>query len=107
MRYFILKGKKAIPCNLLEWSTWFENAPDRSVGDTHINDYWISTVFLGLNHNCYSNQIQKKPHIFETMVFDKNDRDIYCDRYSTWEEAEAGHEKAIQWVKNGCKDEME
>ena len=31
--------------------------------------------------------------------------DIYCNRYSTWQEAAAGHEKAIQWIKDGCKHE--
>jgi hypothetical protein len=27
--------------------------------------------------------------------------EIYCRRYSTWQEAEEGHRKAIEWVKEG------
>jgi hypothetical protein len=46
----------------------------------------ISTVFLGYNHSLYS----LTPHIFETMVFQGTARRV-ADRYSTWDEAVAGH----------------
>lgn len=40
------------------------------------------------------------------MVFDNEDSadGIYLDRYCTWQEAEEGHKKAIQWVKDTYKD---
>lgn len=103
--HFILdENNKVIPANLLEWAEFLEDAKDkRIVNKTKINDYEVSTVFIGFDYNSLSD----KPHIFETMVFNKKDKPYtnYCDRYSTWKEAEEGHQKAIQWVKDGCKQE--
>ena len=102
--HFILDDdNNAIPATLLEWGEFLETAGKRRVvGRDIINDCRISTVFLGLDHYfCFSDDLLPKIHIFETMVF-KNDSDIYCDRYGTWQEAEEGHQKAIEWVKNGC-----
>lgn len=46
----------------------------------------VSTVFLGLDHRFG----EGPPLVFETMVFGGPlDQDV--DRYTTWEEAEAGH----------------
>ena len=54
---------------------------------------FVSTVFLGLNHQ-YG---QGPPLIFETMIFgDRNLVEQYCDRYSTLEEAKAGHAVAVE-----------
>jgi hypothetical protein len=70
------------------------------IGEDDIDNHRISTVWLGLNHRWNSGP----PLLFETMVFKNGDMaEEYCDRYSTWKEAEEGHEKAIQWVKDGCK----
>lgn len=68
----------------------------------YVNDKLISTVWLGLDHN----HVDGPPLLFETMIFNKvgGYRDIYCNRYSTWEEAEEGHKKAVEWVKNERKD---
>lgn len=38
------------------------------------------------------------------MVFHKG-IDIFCARYSTWEEAAEGHKKVIEWVNSGCIDD--
>lgn len=55
---------------------------------------WVSTVWLGYNHQF---QPGGRPIIFETMVFTSRDRlnDLYCERYSTLEEAQAGHERIV------------
>ncbi len=47
------------------------------------------------------------PLIFETMIFpsEKNMMETYCKRYSTWEEAEAGHAHAVRIAKGEVKDE--
>ena len=29
----------------------------------------------------------------------------YQERYATWKEAEEGHKRAVQWVKEGCKED--
>jgi len=102
--YYLDENKKAIPCSSNEWSSYFERN-NRNLGDDDIEGKRVSTVFLGLNHNYHPTCTI--PLIFETMVFNENHSDIYCERYSSWEEAEAGHQKAIQWVKEGCKDDEE
>jgi hypothetical protein len=99
--HFILdKNKNVIPATLLECGEFLETArQERIVKQEELNGYEISTVFLGIDHQFGIGP----PLIFETMVFVKDDRqDIYCDRYSTWKEAEQGHKKAVEWVENGC-----
>ena len=99
--YYILQDKEPIQVSLLEWAMWLDNTfHERIVDKDLVNGKKVSTVFLGLDHSYEKDQI----HIFETMVFEGRN-DIYCERYATWEQAEEGHQRAIQWVKDGCKDE--
>lgn len=92
---FTLDGHKAVPCeDLMDWAKWYEDA-DRHIADTVIGDIRVSTVFLGINHEWDPG---KPPLLFETMMFGgEYDEDMW--RYSTWEEAEAGHEKAVGLLK--------
>lgn len=100
--YYILdENRNIIEADLNTWASWFGTA-DKHVKIDNINEIIISTVFLGLD---YAYSFQHTPQIFETMVFDKDGKDTYMTRYDTWEEAEAGHEAAVEWVKNGCKDD--
>lgn len=69
-------------------------AEKRRVARDKIGDVLVSTVFLCLNH-AYGDG---PPILFETMIFG-GEHDQYQDRYSTWEEAERGHKKAIAIVK--------
>lgn len=100
-KHYILEGKEPKEATLQEWGNWF-NTADRHVDRTQINGKDVSTVFLGLDHNYGPGTT---PVLFETMIFGLDGHDEYCERYCTWEEAEAGHAKAIQWVKDGCKDD--
>jgi hypothetical protein len=52
-------------------------------------------VFLGLDHQYGFNG---PPVLFETMIFGGK-HDDYQDRYLTWDEAEAGHERAVKMVR--------
>jgi hypothetical protein len=52
---------------------------------------YVSTVFLGLDHRWGK---QGPPILFETMIFGGVE-DQYQERYATWDEAEAGHAKAV------------
>jgi len=90
---FILDGHKVVPTDLDTWSRWFQRA-NRKVASDHIGDILISTVFLGLDHSYGSGP----PLLFETMIFG-GPHDQYQERYTTWEEAEAGHAKALEIVK--------
>lgn len=94
--YYILKDKTPVAVtDVIEWGKWFE-AANRVVKQTTLPDgTFISTVFLGLNHNYSGGQ----PLLFETMIFNSNEnREDYQERYTTWEQAEEGHQKAIELV---------
>lgn len=61
-RYYDRKGE---PITMREWLILCE-APDyRGVGWTEVGPYYVSTVWLGLNHNWG----EGPPIIFESMVF--------------------------------------
>lgn len=94
MSNYILNGKEPVlETDLLKFGQWFETA-NRIVKQTHLPDnIKVSTVFLGIDHGFGSD----KPVLFETMVFG-GEHDQYQDRYSTWDEAEAGHQKTIEMI---------
>ncbi len=104
LHYILDENKNATPANFMDWANFFEKTENRIVNQEEIKEHQVSTVFLGLDHNW--NPKSNVPLIFETMVFEPNSySEIYCTRYSTWNEAEEGHKKAVQWVKEGCKHE--
>ena len=59
-------------------------------------DYWtngdvtVSTVFLSMDHSWNTGP----PLVFESMVFPEGIEEK-CERYSTWDEAKAGHAKMV------------
>ena len=92
--YFTLIGQTPVPePDLLTWGKWMETA-DRVVSQTTISGKLVSTVFLGLDHNFGDGE----PLLFETMIFseDGDGMEEYCERYTTWLEAELGHKRAIE-----------
>ena len=90
---YILKGKKAVACDdITEWATW-SHAADRVVKKTITGDIKVSTVFLGIDHSFGGGEVE----LFETMIFG-GEHDEWMDRYSTWEQAEKGHEVACKMV---------
>lgn len=92
-QYYILDGKQAIPTNDIERWARFQGG-NRRVEFSTVGDSEISTVFLGLNHNWSGGP----PLLFETMVF-SGALDGEQDRYTTWEQAEAGHKAMVERVK--------
>lgn len=98
--YFLNPDHTYRECDLMTWARQFENE-DRHVAEDQINGCRVSTVWLGTNHNFLGGP----PLLFETMVFGIDGDDLYQDRYTTWQEAEAGHQKAVEWVNNGCKED--
>jgi hypothetical protein len=79
-----------------------EDDPTR-VGSDHVGDAWVSTVWLGLDHSMGLPGCP--PLIFETMVFPTNspDTESYCRRYSTKEQARAGHEAVVAALRSGSE----
>lgn len=96
---YILEGHEPKETDLMTWAKWFSDREKSIVKQTYIpkdgdpKGIMVSTVFLGIDHQ-YG---EGEPLLFETMIFGINDNE-YQERYSTWEEAEAGHEKAIATV---------
>jgi hypothetical protein len=112
-RFAKLGDRQIVPCTLTEWSMWDREREKRIIGRHETETHLVSTVFLGLDHAFYS---EVRPQWFETMIFDKTQRHelelggkltgewtigetVYEERYSTLEEAEQGHQAAIEWLK--------
>ena len=93
-RYILVDKVPKPAANMEDWAIWF-GTTDRHVAETIIGDVRVSTVFLGLDHGFGRNE---PPILFETMIFG-GEHDQYCERCSTWEEAEAMHAKAVALVK--------
>ena len=76
---------------------------DKIVAQTNIGTTHISTLFLSLDHGFDP----ENPQVFETMVFrDGEGADMW--RYSTWQEAVEGHERACRGVTCGfTREELE
>jgi len=89
-KFYRLEGHAPVECDLPEWAMWFEQC-DRCVARDEVWGVEVSTVFLGLSHQFGDGP----PLIFETMIFGGPDDQEYQERYSTWEEAVAGHARAV------------
>jgi hypothetical protein len=96
---YILEDKKAVACDdAIPWAIWMESHRDeRRVAETMVGETKISTVFLGVDMSPF---VIGRPHLFETMTFGGGEWNLRVQmRYSTWEEAEAGHEEIVRQVK--------
>lgn len=82
----------------LAWGRDFENRLTNGgvIGrDTLWNGIWVSTMWMGLDHNFGGG----RPLIFESMAFEgpgPRSQDLDQDRYSTLEEAKAGHAAMVK-----------
>ena len=117
---WILKNRVPVPCrNLLEWGRWMEKRENRIVVQTHLDEeVWVSTVFLGLDHN-WSSDPDSLPVLFETMVFGEEKvshafgpRFVFREsldqyRYCTWQEAEEGHARACEAIRRRLEQARE
>lgn len=90
--WYLLDGHDVVPCTSDEWAKRFQDRQARRVALTLLEDdkVRVSTVFLGLDHGCDDGP----PLIFETMIFG-GEHEGYMDRCSTWDEAEAMHQRAV------------
>src|SRR5690606_15935421 len=86
-----IEGEDAV----LQWAAEQE-IMDRCVDRTLVfSNVLVSTVFLGLDHSFSDND---PPLIFETMVFG-GPLDGDQIRYSTWEQAQSGHDFMVSKVR--------
>ena len=78
-----------------EWGRFIESK-SRRVEFTEEDGYIVSTVFLGIDHSFDGGA----PLLWETMIFGGKG-DGKCWRYSSKEEAVAGHAKAVAIARGG------
>jgi hypothetical protein len=92
--------RKGEPISHADWCEASEDDDYMCVAEDTVDDLWISTVWLGLDHN-HSSDPDAPPLIFETMVFDHSEgsqepwADHYMNRFATEEEALRGHREAV------------
>ena len=83
--------------SVIEAAEWLDKNPERkAVKQEHIDDVFISTVFLGLDH-AWDSDI---PVLWETMIFGGEHDQSYQERYTSYEDALEGHQRAIDLIKN-------
>lgn len=92
--FYILRDKVPVPAPLLEWGRWFEETSNRIVARDELNGVFVSTVFLGVDHQFWHDG---PPLLFETMIFG-GEHDGYQVRTCTWHEAEEAHTEAWDLV---------
>lgn len=85
------------PLTLEQWCELIEHNPNyKRVELTEVGPYRVSTVWLGLDHRFGRNG---PPLIFETTVFTSaRDCGEDCWRYTTEEDARAGHWRVVAEV---------
>lgn len=88
--HYILDGRNAVPCDdVLMWAKWYENNNHIVAAWGDRGDVYVSTVFLSIDHG-----FGGVPLLFETMIFG-GPHHQWQDRYSTWQEAAAGHNRVV------------
>lgn len=93
-RYFVMLPDHTLkPATPLEWGVWFENLDNRRVAYDELDGRgYVSTICLGLDHAFGFGP----PQIFETMArIGNNWADDVMRRYSTYDEALAGHAELL------------
>lgn len=77
---------------------------ERRVGLTHVGRFTVSTVFLMLDHSFGGDS----PIFYETMVFDRTSEGVeeWCERHSTYEEAEQRHAEVVHKLKMQVIEEL-
>lgn len=116
--YILDENKNLVEVDLMTWANFFESFENRKVAQETLEDgTFVSTVFLGLDHNFSDNG---PPLIFETMVFSPEEKkvqfgdkerifheDLEQSRYSTWEEAMNGHRETVERWKIKTKKQTD
>lgn len=100
-KYILNEKNEPIPCiNRSYWDAYMISVR-RHVANDYINNYRISTIFLGYDHRFVDNG---PPLLWETIIFKDGDPEERW-RYSTYDDAKSGHEKALEWVKDQIKED--
>lgn len=110
MYYKLDENKNVVTGTMYDAEEIFTHPDKKIVKQDTVGDKFISTVFLPIDHGYprWSGHTENYlPVVFETMIHDetKDEWTNYQERYHTWDQAEEGHQRAIEWVKNGCRED--
>lgn len=93
-----------VPCSFMEWVMWHEHSNQRRIRQEHIGDYYVSTLFEGIDHFDWQ-------WFFETMAFGPEEevdffgkprmlrKTLWAKRTVTLKEALEAHQEGIEFVK--------
>lgn len=96
MNYILKDGVPVHEPDIKKWGLWFQTA-DRVLNKTKVEGVEVSTVFLGLDHGFDNEDL---PVLWETMIFGgPHDQEEW--RYTSREEAMAGHERIVRALLEG------
>lgn len=91
-------GKPVRAESVEQWGQWWRGADRRVAQDdvNHYTDWWVSTVFLGVDYSFTWDPRDPRPILYETAVFRRRGVDEDMQRYATREEALAGHRAMLE-----------
>ena len=95
--FYKLEGHEAVPATLEEMGHALEDKDARTVARTETDNGVVSTVFLCINHSYAAGD---PPLLFETLVMGGTFDDAQV-RYTTWDEAVAGHAEMVRRITVG------
>jgi hypothetical protein len=104
----VFYGFDGSPITLEEWVELFDD-PVRLCLQEQVGRYFISTVWLGIDHNFYrylcenETEIDQRPWIFETMVVDEEGGVVDQWREATYDEAMKRHVEVRLGLRNDSK----
>jgi hypothetical protein len=109
--YLLDENKKHYEVSLEQSLKLYEDFDMKITKQTRVNDdIRVSTVFLGFNHaplfdNNGKRIINGTPVLWETMIFG-GEHDQYQERYTSHEDALAGHQRALDLVNESITVEI-
>lgn len=99
--YIEVNGVPVPEADTLSWGRWMEHARQEGthhVGHDVVGDVRISTVFLGVNHSFFGEEL---PILYETMIFG-GPLDGEQERYPLRVLAAEGHARWVERVKKAA-----
>lgn len=93
--YLLDENKKPYPVSIEESYRLYDDMDMKITQQDNVGDVRVSTVFLCMDHAWIG---EPGPVLWETMIFG-GEHDMYQERYTSHEDALAGHQRALDLVK--------
>lgn len=98
---FDLFDRAGQPIGIEDWTRLFADETYKRVAEDQVGPYWVSTIWLGLDH---SHGYTSEPIIFETLVSVPDDAeglgpDVDGHRYATEQAALDGHAELVTLIR--------